>query len=177
MSETVKSVAIKADTLLSSLNGFFAGGDLRGDVVATLSNADRALLSVDRLAGRADRVLAENSAGLKNTLSEAQVALRDLNGMISENRPGIRAFIDSASYTMSSAQVTLGNANRLLGRLDTVLNSMNNNKSTIGRLLRDEQFARNLDSTLIAVRKLADQLRKQGLDANVRFFQSADVEE
>ena len=50
-------------------------------------------------------MIAENSEGLKNTLSEAQVALRDLNGMISENRPGIRAFIDSASYTMSSAQV------------------------------------------------------------------------
>lgn len=177
LSETVKSVAIKADTLLGSLNSFFAEGDLRGNVDRTLGHADRALVSVDRLAGRADRMLSENAAGLKNTLSQAQVALRDLNGMISENRPGIRAFIDSASYTMSSAQSTLGNANRLLGRLDTVLNSVNNNKSTIGRLFRDEKFATSLDSMIIAVRKLAEQIRKQGLDANVRFFQSADPEE
>jgi phospholipid/cholesterol/gamma-HCH transport system substrate-binding protein len=176
LSETVKSVAIKADTLLGSLNGFFAEGDLRGDINRTLGNADRALSSVDRVAGRADRMLAENSAGLKNTLAEAQTALGDLNGMLRENRPGIRAFIDSATYTMGSAQATLGHANRLLVRLDTVLNSVNSNKSTIGRLLRDEQFATSLDSMIVSVRKLADQLRKQGLDANVRFFNSSDPE-
>lgn len=77
---------------------------------------------------------------------------------------------------MSTAQQTLVSANRLLVRLDTVLNSVNNNKSMMGRLLRDEQFASTLDSTLISIRKLADQLRKQGLDANVRFFNSASPE-
>jgi phospholipid/cholesterol/gamma-HCH transport system substrate-binding protein len=176
LSETVKSVAIKADTLLGSLNGFFADGDLRGDVDRTLSNADRALTSVDRLAGRADRMISENSAGLKNTLAEAQTALTDINGMLRENRPGIRAFIDSASYAMSSAQTTLGHANRLLVRLDSVLTNVNDKKTTIGRLLRDEQFATSLDSMIVSVRKLADQLRKQGLDANVRFFNSATPE-
>jgi hypothetical protein len=44
----------------------------------------------------------------------------------------------------------------------------------LGRMLRDEGFADRLDSTLVSVRKLADQLRLQGLDANVRFFNSAD---
>ena len=174
LSETVKSVAVKADTLLTSLNGFFAEGDLRGDFDRTLSNADRALLSVDRVAGRADRMLAENSAGLRRTLTEAETALQDLNGLLRENRPGIRAFIDSASLTMSSAQVTLANANRLLGRFDSLVGEAKNNRSMLGRMLRDEGFAERLDSTLISVRKLADQLRLQGLDANVRFFNSAD---
>ena len=75
---------------------------------------------------------------------------------------------------MSSAQTTLANANRLLGRFDSLVGEAKNNRSMLGRMLRDEGFADRLDSTLVSVRKLADQLRLQGLDANVRFFNSSD---
>lgn len=173
LSETVRSVAVKADTLLTALNGFFAEGDLRVDIDRTLGNADKALNSVDRVANRADAMLAENSAGLRRTLDQAQMALGDINAMLSENRPGFRAFIDSARFTVGTAQSTLNQANRILVRLDTLLNGMDNENTLLSKISRDAAFARNLDSALVSLIKLSEQIRHQGLDANIRFFNSS----
>jgi phospholipid/cholesterol/gamma-HCH transport system substrate-binding protein len=172
LSETLRSVTGRADTLFASLNTLFEGDRLQQNIERTLGKAEAAMTSVDRAAGRADRLLAENAPGLRRTLSEAEEALHALNDMVRENRPALRAFIDTSAYTMTSARATLLQADRLLKSLDSML-APKPGGSLLNRLLNDPGFAQRFDSALTSVTKLSEQIRLQGLDANIRFFQSS----
>lgn len=172
LSETLRSVTDRADTLFASLNSLFEGNRFQNRLDRTLDNADRAMTSIDRAAGRADRLLVENTPGLRRTLTEAERTLSDLGEMIRENRPALQAFIDSSAYTISSARSTLLQADRLMRSLDSML-APNAGGSLVNRLLNDPGLARRLDSALISITKLSEQVRLQGVDANIRFFQSS----
>lgn len=174
LSETLQSIIGKADTLFSSLNTFFEGGDLRQQIDRTLSRADNALGSVDRVATRADVLLATNADRLQSTLVQAEAAMKDVNELIRENRPGIRAFIDSTNLTVSSAHATMRRADRLLNSLDTLVGSNRNRNGLLHKLANDPVYANKLDSVLNEFIKLSEHIRFQGLDANIRFFNSSE---
>ncbi|MDP4198416.1 MAG: MlaD family protein [Bacteroidota bacterium] len=166
LSATLQSVTVKADTLFTSLNSVFRGDSMKTQLSAVL-------VSVDQAAKRATAMLAENGTAIRHTFSQADTVTRDLSAMLSENRAGLKTLIDTGSMAVGEARTALIRASNLAVRFDSLLASANKPNTMLYRLTKDEQFATRLDSTVSSLLKLMEQLRLQGLDANIRFFNSA----
>jgi phospholipid/cholesterol/gamma-HCH transport system substrate-binding protein len=166
LSTTLESVVGKTDTLFTSLNDLFHGNQLGDKINRTLDAAQGTLGHIDVAATRASALLAENGPQISHTLRQADSALQYLTGAISENRAGLRVFIDSGGQAIADARLSLR-------RLDSILAGGSREKTLLYRLTRDEHFSMRIDSMLESLTKLSEQLRLQGLDANIRFFNSA----
>lgn len=173
LSGNVRSITIKADTLLASLNSLLSGNDLKGNVNATLADARKTLANFNATALKLDQLITENRLPLKNTLAQAENTARDLSQLMNENRPGLKAFLDSTNNAVAEGRHALAGANSLFGKLDSLLHTADQENSLLYRLTRDRKFADRLDSTLISLNKFIEQVRRQGLDANIRFFNSS----
>jgi len=173
LSETVRSITGRADTLLASLNDFLADGSFKSNVTVTLQDARKTLANFNTTAARLNQILNENEGPLKRTLAQAESATKELTSVLNENRPGLRSFLDSSQVAVADARVAMIRANTLLVHLDSMFNSSSSQNSLLHRLTQDKDFADRLDSTLISLNKFIEQVRLQGLDANVRFFQSS----
>jgi phospholipid/cholesterol/gamma-HCH transport system substrate-binding protein len=166
LSATLQSLVVKGDTLFTALNSMFKGDTIKNELSATL-------VSVDQIARRATALLDENGTAIRHTFAQADTATRDLTHMLSENRAGLKTLIDTGSMAVGEARTALIRANRLAVRLDSLLASADKPNTLLYRLTKDEQFANRLDSTVASLLKLMEQLRLQGLDANVRLFNSS----
>ncbi len=93
--------------------------------------------------------------------------------MLSENRQGIRNFLDSTGHAVAETRATLAKANLLVLRVDSLMAGSNKENTLFYRLMKDQSFAKKLDSTLTILNNLFEQIRTQGVDANIRFFNSS----
>ena len=166
LSSTLESVIGKTDTLFTSLNGVMSGNGLRDKLNGTLDAAEVTFGRVDAAANRASALLDENGPALARTLRSADSAMRYLSSALTENRAGIRVFIDSGGRAIEDARLSLR-------RLDSMLSNGGKENSLLYRLTRDQGFAARVDSALESLMKLSEQIRLQGIDANIRFFNSS----
>ncbi|MEI8133731.1 MAG: MlaD family protein [bacterium] len=154
------------DSVLASVNDLFAAGELKKKTFTILDDAERSMKLIQS-------VIAENRSGLKSTIEEAEKLTKTLNNSIA---PGAMALMDSTKQFIHRAGHTLDGADSLLAGLNEIITHAKDKKSLIYKLTSDPEFANRLDSLLISGHKLVDQLRLQGLDANIRFFKSSTPE-
>jgi phospholipid/cholesterol/gamma-HCH transport system substrate-binding protein len=166
LSGALESITGKADTLLAGLNGMLQGDSLKYKIDRTLDVADVTLGNVSDVSRRASAFMSEEGPILTKTLLQADSTLHSISSVLAENRAGIRVLVDSGGRAV-------GDARRVLGKLDNILANANRENTLLYRLTRDTAFAVRVDSALISLTKLSEQLRKQGLDANIRFFESS----
>ena len=166
LSSTLESIVGKTDTLFTSLNNVLNGDGFKDKLNNTLDAAQSTLGDVDVAAKRASSAISQNGPELARTLEAADSAMRYVSAALAENRAGIRVFIDSGARAVADARLSLR-------RLDSLLVSSGKQSSLLYRLTRDESFGSRVDSALESLTKLAEQIRLQGIDANVRFFSSS----
>ena len=171
VSATMESIAGKTDTLFTSLNDILGNGELKDKMNLTMDQAHSTLASAGITAERLNALLAEEGPSLRHTLEQADTATHYLSQMLSENRPGFKMFIDSGGHAIAEARSTLAKTSALVARLDSLVTGTNH-KTLLYRLMQDDAFAERVDSALTSLTKLSEQLRLQGLDANVRFWNS-----
>jgi hypothetical protein len=82
-------------------------------------------------------------------------------------------FIDSSARAVSEARNSLTRATSVAARLDSLLLAGSKENTLLYRLVRDEHFGARLDSAILSLTRLSEQIRLQGVDANVRFFNSS----
>jgi phospholipid/cholesterol/gamma-HCH transport system substrate-binding protein len=163
---TLPAITRNVDSVLRNLTDFFGNGKFKEKAYSTLDDADETLKEL-RI------VLVENRESLKRTIDQADVLTRELNSTIISMRPGTQALIDSMRTFLRGAGRTLSGADSLLGSLNEMMAVSKDKKSLFYRLTTDKEMANKLDSLLESGHKLIEQIRLQGVDANIRFFQSS----
>jgi phospholipid/cholesterol/gamma-HCH transport system substrate-binding protein len=169
LSGSLQSITARADTLFASLSDIMRGDTLKTKIYRTLDQADDALSNVDAAASRAAALLTQDGPAITKTLDDADSTLRNLSSIMGENRAGIRVLIDSGGRAIADARAAMA-------RVDSLLASGDRKNTLLYRLTKDEGFATRLDSAVTSLLKLSEQLRKQGLDANIRFWNSSSPE-
>ena len=167
---SLSSLTVRADTLLGSLNNFMRDNDLKGSIGKTLTDAQQTLEHFNVTAGKVNAMLDENGGALKQTLAQAQVATKDLAEMLREDRPGIRALLDTNGQIMTGARTLLVRATGMFAQIDTLLSDAQHSNTLLYKLAKDKTFGNRIDSLVIHVDKFIEQTRLQGIDANIRFF-------
>ncbi|MEP7235317.1 MAG: MlaD family protein [Ignavibacteriota bacterium] len=166
LSGTLPAITRNVDSVLRNLTDFFGGGKFKDKAYATLDEAGGTLKEL-RV------VLTENRESLKRTIDQADILTRELNSTIYSIRPGAIALVDSMRIFLRGAGRTLSGADSLLSSLNEMMAVSKDKKSLFYRLTSDKEMALKLDSLLESGHKLIEQIRLQGVDANIRFFQSS----
>lgn len=166
LSGSLPSITKKVDSVLGSISDFFGNGAFKEKIYITIEQAGKALADF-----RA--VLGENRTALKHTIDQAEQLSMELNNTVISIRPGALALVDSMRSFVRGAERTLSGADSLLGSLNEMMAAAKDKKSLLYRLTSDKEMAERFDSLMISGHKLIEQLRLKGLDANIRFFNSA----
>ncbi len=173
LSGTVKDLTGRADSMLASVNVFFHDNDLKGTVNKTMHDAQQTLEHFDATAHKLNGMLDENSGPIKRTIAQAEAATKDLADFLKTDRPTIHALLDTTSLVMHDTRTLVLRATSAIADVDTILAGATRNHTLLYKLTSDVEFSNRLDSTVNNLNKFIEQLRKQGLDANIRFFQSS----
>lgn len=139
--------AVAVDELSGILRELRSEQGLIAKSSTLLDNADRAVLSVDGLAGGARLELSE-------ALRRIQELTSDVKTMVNANSAGLNRFMDSAPVTVDNVNRSLDSLQILVGGLNATVTALNSGKGTAGRLINDEQLYRRLDSTVAALDSL-----------------------
>jgi ABC-type transporter Mla subunit MlaD len=166
VSGSFPSLTRNVDSVLLAINGFFDRGKFKDKAYATLDRAELALKDLQS-------VLSENRGALKRTIDQADVLTREMNNTVTSLRPGAQEIIDSTRAFLRGARTTLRGADSLLGSLNDMMYGSKDKRSLLFRLTNDTELAARFDSLLINGHKLIEQIRFQGVDANIRFFNSS----
>ena len=169
ISGSLPAITHNVDSVLRNLTDFFGNGKFKEKAYSALDNADQTLKDL-----RA--VLLENRGALKRTIDQADVLTRELNSTIITMRPGAQLLLDSMRVFVRKASTTLSGADALLGSLNEMMAEAKDKKSLLYRLTTDKEMANKMDSLLTNAHKLIEQIRLQGVDANIRFFHSTTPE-
>jgi len=166
LSGSLPAITKNVDSVLRNLTDFFDNGKFKTKAYAAIDDADATVKDLRN-------VLLENRGALKRTIDQADVLTRELNSTIVSMRPGAQALIDSMRVFVRKAGVTLSGADSLLGSLNDMLAQAKDKKSFLYKITTDTEFANRFDSLLISGHKLIQQIRYDGVNANIRFFNSA----
>lgn len=174
MSESLRSIVGKADTLFTSINDVIGDPKVRADIKGAIAEARIALKDVSVTLRDVRTLIAENRTSLKNTIAELEKLSTNMNAAVNDLAPAAKAAIADTRAFIAQASATLEKADIALTEIDKMLIDSRTNKSLLYRLTSDKEFGERIDSTLINAQKLIKEIRMQGLNANIRFFQGAD---
>jgi phospholipid/cholesterol/gamma-HCH transport system substrate-binding protein len=172
LAQTMGRISADADTLFASLNDLLTP-EVRSDMKVAISEARTTLATINTSASRLNGLIASNGPLLHSTLAQTERAVTAFSDVVGENRAGLRMFIDSSARAVSEARNSLTRATSVAARLDSLLLAGSKENTLLYRLVRDEHFGARLDSAILSLTRLSEQIRLQGVDANVRFFNSS----
>lgn len=174
ISGNIKSIAIKADSLIGSLSTLLGDAKLQDDIKGGISEARVAVKDLSETLAGIRSLVAENRATLKNAIVELEKLAKNVNATVDDIGPAAKAAIDDTRAFIAKASTTMEKADIALSEIDKMLIDSRTNKSLLYKLTSDKAFGDQVDSTLMHALKMIKEIRYQGLNTNVRIFQGAD---
>ena len=165
----INSLAGRADSVLGLMQDFLGDPRFKDGILSAIDEARSTLKDVSATMKDARAMLVENRESLRNAIKQAETLATKLNGTLDELRPDIKA-------TLDDAHKLIGKADAMITEINKMLTDSKTNNSLLHMLTSDKEFSKRLDSTLRSAAKLIEQLRLQGIDANIRFFHSTTPE-
>lgn len=145
LAEDLSALSFRIDTTITMINALLEGGGLQKDLQQSLNN-------LNRLTG--DLRTVPND--LRYTMSSLDTLLSNVNSLIDQNTEPVHS--------------ALGNFNTLASRLDTVasslqlvMNKIENQEGSLGKLVHDPQLVDHLNRTLLSIDSLAQKFKKEGV--------------
>lgn len=122
------------------------------------------------------RLLAETRGEtVERVIDDLATLSAELRALVVQNRAALQATVQSVQRASSAAEQTLGQLDRILdelqdtvGQLTAILDRLQDRRTVVGRLVTDEELARQLDSTVVALHAFLKQIQQHGVNVNVR---------
>ena len=149
LAENFPALSFRIDTTVTMINGMLHNGALQDDIKSSVSNLNKMTNDLRTFPGE-----------LKNTLKILDTTTMQLNTLLENNGEGINT--------------TVRNLSLISTRLDTIslstqslLQKINNQEGTLGRMVYDTTLYSNLTKTLVSIDSLAKQIKQDGLDIDL----------
>lgn len=176
LSDDLTSITYRGDTLLGILNEMLGDPRIRKGVPQALDDARKTLADVSRVTESINSLIGENRGSIRNIARRTDELTAKLNTTIDDLGPNARMTLDSVKSFLTYTRGFLGKAEGIVNELNSLVTQSREKKGLLYKLTADEQFSRRIDSLVTELDKFIRQTRRQGLDANIRFFQSAAPE-
>lgn len=166
--ENVETLLVDADTTVRAVNTILADGVVNEKVRNILGSTENLTQSLNKFVDR-------NVADLEACVKNANHIVAQLRTSIDKNEPKVSALVDELGTTVKKTNALLANIDKTLGEASGTLDDIkkitrkiNSGEGTIGKIIYDDNFAKSLDSTLFELNDLVKQLKKYGINANIR---------
>jgi len=145
LAEDLSALSFRIDTTITMINALLEGGGLQKDLERSLNNLNRLTSDLRSVPG-----------DLRFTLNSLDTLLSNVNHLIDQNKEPVHT--------------ALGNFNTVASRLDTVasslqlvMNKIENQEGSLGKLVHDPQLVDHLNRTLLSIDSLAQKFIKEGV--------------
>jgi len=115
-----------------------------------------------------DRIVIENEPKLGGIVDNLVSASSGVDGIVKENRSGIKSIVKNADGLSSEARSIVVDADSLLATLRSISAKIDTGKGTAGKLLNDDSVSVELTSTIKNLDELIKEVDDKGLKLRVR---------
>ncbi len=168
VSGDAKQLLRRLDTISVSLSQLLADGSFVANLKETATNANASVASLRR-------ILDANHDNIQVAVQNLRTLSDDLKRIVKDNEPQVTTLIHKLDNTANSAQSAITHADSTVQRVDrlvadvhSVVSDIRKGDGTIGRLIYDKDLAIRLDSAMVNLGVLVDQINKYGINVNVR---------
>ena len=158
----------RIDTVAYSVNTMLADGKINTQIRSILTNADA-------LSSNLNSLLNSNMGDINASIKSIKSITSDLKASIGKNEPKVSKLVDELDGTMKQlnnllgkTQNTVGNADALLADFKNISEQVKSGKGLAGKLIYDQKFANQLDSTVSSLTEFINLLKQYGVNVNVR---------
>ncbi len=162
------SLLKRLDTLSQAVNEILLDKDFSSALKNSVKN-------LDTISGKVKNILNDNERKIYTTIDDLSKIGKNIKELLNENSPKVKVIIDELDAVLSNvdglietSNLTIKEVNDFVGDLRKIINDINTTDNSINKLIRDEQFAKELDSAFINLKLLLDQFQKHGVNVNVR---------
>lgn len=162
------SLLKRLDTLSQAVNEILLDKDFSSALKNSVKN-------LDTISGKVKNILNDNERKIYTTIDDLSKIGKNIKDLLNENSPKVKVIIDELDVVLKNldglietSNLTIKEVNDFVGDLRKIINDINTTDNSINKLIRDEQFAKELDSAFINLKLLLDQFQKHGVNVNVR---------
>lgn len=158
----------RLDTALIAVNVLLTDEKFINDIKVSMNN-------VNEITTNLDSFIDNNYSELELTIANLQELSNDLKNTVNNNEPKISKIIDDLDATLASADKLIYNANSAINDFDVVAKDLQdiskaiiNNDGILNKLIYDQNFSAQLDSTMIKLSELLNIIHEHGVNVNLR---------
>ncbi len=158
----------RIDTVAYSVNTMLADGKMNTQIRSILTNADN-------LSGNLNSLLNNNMSDINESIKSIKSITTDLKASIGKNEPKVSKLVDELDGSikqlnnlLGKTHNTIGNADALLADFKNISEQVKSGKGLAGKLIYDQKFANQLDSTFNSLTEFINLLKQYGVNVNVR---------
>jgi phospholipid/cholesterol/gamma-HCH transport system substrate-binding protein len=124
---------------------------------------------LDTLSLAANELIGDNRAAIDRSIGNLQALSEQAKGLVERNTPGIDSIVANGEALTSRALLIADNIDTLTLAVRTVLGRIDNEESSIGKLMRDREIYTDLKKTVADLDTLVTSVQKDALKLRIRF--------
>ncbi len=123
---------------------------------------------LDRVTVLAESMLQDNKGDIENAIDNLHTVSVELQDVVEKNREGIDAIVQNGSDLTTEALAITDGLDSVLVSMRTMLTSIENGEGSLGMLIEDETFYRDLKKSIANVDTLVNEVKQDGLKLRVK---------
>ncbi|MBI5403502.1 MAG: MCE family protein [Ignavibacteriae bacterium] len=160
ITQDVKGLLKKFDKTADGLNESIKNiNDIVGDKNMT-GNLKTTLSNLNVASRNLNLLLAENRVSFKEITGKVGKSIDNVNGILDENGPQVKS-------TFKDIQSLTTRVDTLITSINTVVNDLQLQKGSMGKFMYDDKFYENLNKSLQEIEKLTKKIRQDGIKINL----------
>ncbi len=168
VSDNAASLVLKLDTLTGYATKLMRDEKFTYGLKKTVANAEE-------ITSKMKFLLDNNVDELDMTLRNLKVLSQDLKTAVKENEPKLQDVLDNTDKTLEDTRALIANTENVIAKADKLVNEINviasdfrGSDSFANKIMFDEEYSSKIDSVMKELNMFVEQLRKYGLNTNVR---------
>lgn len=158
----------RIDSLVANLNNVLSDENFIGNIKNTVDNTYN-------ISNLLNNNIESNLNNLNVTLSNLKELSTNTNKAFNANEQNIQNIIDGLSKSVNQLENLLKkadnlaiNADSLILNLHSISNDIQYGDGILKKVIYDKEFAKRIDSSISSINQLMEQIRKHGINTNVR---------
>ncbi len=168
VSGDIVSLMRRLDTMTSAINELILDE-------AFITSVKSSVMNLDSLVVSARQIIDRNTSKINSTMDDISELSKNANDLVGTNKEKINKLINDLddiskdlNGLLSNADLTVKDINSILKDVKKITEDINSKENTIGKFIRDPQFANRLDSAFINLKSLIEKIEQHGVNVNVR---------
>lgn len=129
---------------------------------------DKLVVRLDSISEIAENILSKNQPFIDSSMKNINAVTADLKSLLNRNSKGIDTIVHNSAALTSYAYTLVNRIDTLTISVQNVVDQVDSGKGSIGMLMKDEQFYKDLKTTVADLDTLINQVKFDALKLRVK---------